>query len=497
MKIYVFTYFLLQVGFAAFSQQAYFKEFENDYSERFYDVAETEDGFIICGETKRNASATNESDGYLVKTDTKGNIIWSKELDENYFERFERILHLNDSYYIVGRTKAQNSNSLRKFWRYSQNGDLLMSLDLGDTTLASFDNRNFKFLDVGNGFIVAGSGSADPTTVTDGELIKLDYNGNILWKKRYNFDIGGFTLDMVNGIKQEENGFILFLHSLTNNTPNHSEHIIKTDFSGNELWRKEVTDYAISNDLALTGMTNRPTAIAPYQNGYVMVVQAQDEFERTFRTYLVQLDENGNEIEVRAFLDSINYTLFNLYTNVENEIFVLGLDMTDYSTDDWGFRHSAFKWGKTGSLLWKKTEGVNFFTNWYSNGMQTNDGGFISVGRIFRYSPPRSNPIIVKRDCQGNIEWDYSSCSIASEQMSLTVFPNPSDGQFLFHLSGKANIECTIYDYFGRKILSKSFNDKDVFEVNLHGFSDGMYHYVISINDETSISGKLIKNSPS
>ena len=489
---YVLTYLLLQVGFAVSSQQAYFKEFDNSYSEVFYDVAETNNGFIICGTTElANAEPINDNDAYLVKIDEQGSVVWSKILNEDYHERFERIHYAHDSYYIVGTTHSKNSNGNRKFWKYSQNGELLLSVDFGDSVLAWYDNRIFEFLDVGDGFIVAGSGSADTATITDGELIKLDYSGNVLWSQRYTYDVGSTTADMVKGIKQEDNGFIMLLHSYTSDTPNHSEHIIKTDLLGNELWRKNVTNYSIPNEFALAGMTNRPTAIAPYQNGYVMVAQAQDEFERTFRTYLIQLDGDGNEVEVTAFLDSIDHTVFNIYTNTQDEIFVLGLDMTEYSVTDWAWQHQVIKWDGTDNLMWKKRNGADNIINWHSNGIQTKDGSFISVGHIFRAPTPRRNPIIVKTDCQGNIEWDYTPCSINDDNTPL-IFPNPSSGIYHIQFNEEIDVSIYVYDLNGRIVNEMSEVNSSVLNLDLSSLSRGVYSYRMVLDGEI-VFGKLIK----
>lgn len=495
MKKFILILIFQQVGFLAITQEAYFKEFDNEYNEELYDVTETEDGFAICGYTELNSNINNDKDGLLMRIDEIGNVVWSKQLNEDYFDRFERVLFIDGLLYVVGKTHPQNSNGNRRFWKYSIEGELLKSKDFGGIALASFDNQNYKLIDTGDGLIVAGSGSSNSTTSTDGELTKLDYLGNEVWSKKFNYDTPSITIDIVKGIEKEDDGFILFMQSTTTDALNHSEHIIKTDLNGNELWRKNVTNYPVPLGLELSGKTNTPSTITPYQDGYIMIVQAKDEFEKSFRTYLVELDEIGNEIKVDSFLDSIDHTVYNLSVNEKNEIYLSGLDMTEYSPEDWAWKHHLIKWNSNKELIWRKRQGSNNIINWYRHGSQTSDGGYISVGHIFRTSAPRRNPIIIKRDCQGNIVWNNSMCSITNSDSEYKVFPNPSSGIFFFHWNENVDITGKVYNALGQVIREFSSTNKSVFQLDLTAVADGVYSYTIIINNEVTINGKVLRNN--
>jgi hypothetical protein len=84
-------------------------------------------GFIIAGSTY--SFGYGNADGYVIKTDNVGNVIWSKTYGGNKDDEFKSVVTTNDgNYALTGYTKSYN-DSLGDVWifKIGMNGDSLWS----------------------------------------------------------------------------------------------------------------------------------------------------------------------------------------------------------------------------------------------------------------------------------------------------------------------------------------------------------------------------------
>ncbi|HLS29267.1 MAG TPA: T9SS type A sorting domain-containing protein [Flavobacteriaceae bacterium] len=78
------------------------------------------------------------------------------------------------------------------------------------------------------------------------------------------------------------------------------------------------------------------------------------------------------------------------------------------------------------------------------------------------------------------------------QKSSLTIFPNPVKNH-LYIENLTENVQLTIYDLSGMKLLSQEINTSTE-SISLSHLSGGMYFYEILQNGKTIKTGKLIKN---
>ena len=199
-----------------------------------------DDGFILTGRINRDITWPPDSnDIFLLKTNSAGNILWSKKFDTNKDE--------------LGFCVKQTSDS---------------------------------------GFIISGFHDAAPVTLmgtTYAILIKTDNNGNILWNKKYQFAVRDLdTSEPFPWVVRQtrDNGFILVGTTVGSHAADLM--IIKTDSVGNVSWsasyEHDSTAYrfslgldiieAWSGDFIVAGSMDKDHALAQYNYPYILKINS-------------------------------------------------------------------------------------------------------------------------------------------------------------------------------------------------------------------------------
>lgn len=109
---------------------------ENSYGgsawDRLHDMALTRDsGFLLVGE---NSSNSNENqDGYIVRTDKNGNVLWEQILGSNGDDVLRTLRQYNDSSFVVAGSYYNTDSTLSKgvLYKVIDNGTILDTIYLG------------------------------------------------------------------------------------------------------------------------------------------------------------------------------------------------------------------------------------------------------------------------------------------------------------------------------------------------------------------------------
>ena len=109
---------------------------ENSYGgsawDRLHDMALTRDsGFLLVGE---NSSNSNENqDGYIVRTDKNGNVLWEQILGSNGDDILRTLRQYNDSSFVVAGSYYNTDSTLSKgvLYKVIDNGTILDTIYLG------------------------------------------------------------------------------------------------------------------------------------------------------------------------------------------------------------------------------------------------------------------------------------------------------------------------------------------------------------------------------
>lgn len=228
-----------------------------------YSVQETSDGgFIISGSTK--SFGAGSYDIYLIKTNSSGNVQWSKEFGGSYPEYGYSVIQTSDGGYIVaGRTVSFGAgNSDVYLVKTDSGGNVMWTKTFGGT--ADEEAQSIQQTDDG-GYIIAGRTTSSGAGSSDVYLIKTDSNGNSVWIRTF----GGSNYDSANSVEQTSDGGYIITGRYQAASMVGLIYLIKTDSYGDAMWSRTIgtNDYSSGESVhettdggfIITGMTIHST----------------------------------------------------------------------------------------------------------------------------------------------------------------------------------------------------------------------------------------------
>jgi|GEM_PF-1153146 len=204
--------------------------------------------FILAGHTN---SDDDFADGFVMKIDSLGNILWHKSFGEDRDDHFKSIVQTSDGNLIaVGASYTYNEklekesfdfwavkldNEGNKIWEKWYGGS---KSDYADKIIETYDNN----------FIICGSSKSKDGDILqnygshDACIIKINPEGSLIWGKTF----GGSDPDYYYGVSQTNDGDILLSGITWSNDFNQKNNgiyegalfIMKLDLSGEMLWSK-------------------------------------------------------------------------------------------------------------------------------------------------------------------------------------------------------------------------------------------------------------------
>ena len=218
------------VGEVKLSKNHYTYGGEN--SDDFKSLIQIDDGYIIAGNTY--SINTDSIDIWLIKIDKDFNTIWDNSFGGNDLEIIRSTRQTSDGgYIIIGYT--------RSFGPEGSNGWLIKTDDSGNMlwnkTFGGVDSEDCMSVEQTNdgGYIITGITRSYEDEDGDLWLIKTDTDGNKEWEKF----LGGDETDYGFSVQQcSDNGFIITGYTQSYGAGMLDLWLIKTDNSGNEQWNK-------------------------------------------------------------------------------------------------------------------------------------------------------------------------------------------------------------------------------------------------------------------
>ena len=178
-----------------------------------------DNGFIIAGSSdSTDTDITNNKGAYdfwILKIDANGTVVWGKNFGGSEIDEVSAITQTNDgNFIIVGDTRSADkdvskNNGAADIWilKVSTEGNLIWEKTIGGS---SFDVAKAIYKTQDNGFLIAGSSrSLDNGFQNKGQndalILKIDENGNLLWKKT----VGGSEIDFLYDVVELNNKSII------------------------------------------------------------------------------------------------------------------------------------------------------------------------------------------------------------------------------------------------------------------------------------------------
>lgn len=190
-------------------------------------------GYIIAGYAQ--GFGAGAADVYLVRTDDSGNLLWSKTFGGTSDDRAADVQQTNDGGFIItGYTQSFNI-TFGNFYLIKTDslGNLMWTKTYSG---ASLEGANSVEQTTDGGYIITGLTYSFGAGQQDVLLIKTDSAGNPIWSKTF----GGAFYEYGSSVKETlDGGFIIAGRSNSfNGNGNDDMYLIKTDINGDTLWTK-------------------------------------------------------------------------------------------------------------------------------------------------------------------------------------------------------------------------------------------------------------------
>jgi hypothetical protein len=318
-----------------------------------------------------------------------------------------------------------------------------------------------------DGYLIANKvGNTDGTSDKDMEILKMDFEGNILWRH-----IHGLTTwtETPYRLQVQEDGYIVSgIRDNTNYYPDGSDiarnHLFKSNWSGEIEW-----EY-FSPEGELRGKEGHAIATS---DGGLLVYTGQGILFGTigqwrFHNYVFKLDSNQQEewgVLVKDSLEAISY--INQLTSAmeisDGSGYLVAGNLAEYHPERSWHVGVLAKISPTGQLLWQRhyqhLEGA-----WYRHYLydvdQSPDGGFIMVGEVRDTAEDvvRQQGWLLRvdeygclvPDCHLDDEVPTASAEVENAPR-LLLYPNPASEELRIYFgSSPADARYRIVDITGR-----------------------------------------------
>ncbi|GIW65269.1 MAG: hypothetical protein KatS3mg093_248 [Candidatus Parcubacteria bacterium] len=249
----------------------------NDY---INSLQQTSDGGYILGGYTSSYGAGN-TDMFVVKLDSSGNISWSKTIGGIYGDYINSLQQTSDGGYILGGyTSSYGAGNIDMFVvKLDSSGNISWSKTIGG---GSNDFINSLQQTSDGGYILGGYTYSLTPGIAYMFVVKLDSSGNISWSKT----IGGIYGDFINSLQQtSDGGYILGGDTVSYGAGISDMFVVKLDSSGNISWSKTI------------GGTNNDFIKSLQQTsdgGYILGGYTSSYGAGNTDMFVVKLDSSGN-----------------------------------------------------------------------------------------------------------------------------------------------------------------------------------------------------------
>jgi hypothetical protein len=250
-------------------------------------IIKMKNGYLLAGGT--NSFGNGDYDVYVVAIDREGEQLWDKTYGGTNHDFAYKIINDNNNFILAGYSSSFNNslNSDGYILKINDKGKLIWEKIFGGEKWDIF----YSIVQNNNGYIAAGYTDSFGYGKTDFYVVNVDSNGNCIWAKTY----GGMRDDRATTIiKCKDNGFLIGGKSASYIARGFGWDIllVRIDNTGNTLWTRvfpaselEVGDSIIQED----------------DNGFVIAGIKKCYGVCDSNVYVIRTDAEGNTKWIRIF----------------------------------------------------------------------------------------------------------------------------------------------------------------------------------------------------
>jgi uncharacterized repeat protein (TIGR01451 family) len=338
------------------------------------------------------ASNNGAEDILLIKTDQDGNKLWSKSYGGSSQDLVTSIVQTSDGgFAITGMTSSSdnifsgNKGGMDVYIiRTDSIGNIIWTKLYGGTN----DESSYSILEASNGDLVVGgftaSNDSDITTVTHGGtdywFLRVSSNGTVINSATY----GGSFDEWLNSMcKSPDGGFLLCGWTTS------SDFDVTSFFGGRDYWVVKIDSNGVKQWEHSYGASGNDWAasVISINNGYVITgasnsgIVTGSSYGGT-DIYTVAIDTIGNVIWQNQFGGSGNDESYEVIHTMDNGYALIGASISDDGqiVGNFGiFDFMICKLDSGGNTLWTKSLGGSAL-DWPVSAVEANNGDIIAFG---------------------------------------------------------------------------------------------------------------------
>jgi len=476
-------------------------------------IQQTNDrGYIIAGAASSNDGDVSghhggQYDGWVVKTDSIGNLQWQKCLGGSAEDGILRVCLTADGGYVFAGYTSSNDGDVAgnhgsfDFWfvKTDSAGNIQWQKCLGGTN----SEWTESFLQTSDGgYIAAGRSFSNDGDVSgnhgaaDYWVVKTDSSANIQWQKCF----GGTGVDIAYSIQHtSNNGYAIIGRSNSVNgdvTGNHGSYdywLVKTDSIGNLQWQKSFGGTDEDRAATLLVTSGKEYIFGGYSLSNDSDVSGNHGFEDA---WIVKTDSTGNAQWSKCYGGTGSDRVFSIIGTSDKNYLITG--HTSSNDGDVSGNHSfmpdywVFKTDSSGNILWQKCLG-GFWEEVCWSIQQTVDSGFVLAG----YASSNDGDVSGNHDTTGGGTTDFWIVKLGPDTTTsitqlpqlpnypITISPNPltTQSKLTFNNPNKEKFLFTLYDITGRITESVSTTTNEII-LTKDGKQPGVYLFNL-VNEKT------------
>ncbi|MDD5528697.1 MAG: T9SS type A sorting domain-containing protein [bacterium] len=322
------------------------------------------DGFVIAGYT--NSFGAGYDDAYLIKTNSSGDTTWTRTFGGADWDYGLSVQQTRDSGFVIaGITSSSNIGGSNIYLiRTNSSGNILWTKSFGKI----LEENGYSVQQTSDsGFIILGSTNSFGAGGFDVYLIRTNSSGDTLWTRTY----GGTKNDEGYSVQQtSDGGFIIlgYTNSFGTGTPDSSNvYLIKTDSLGKKLWATTYGGTANEKGYSVQQTEDDGFVIAGWT--YSFGAGAPDYSN----VYLIKTNSSGDTLWTRTFggaNDDYGYSV----KSVSGGFIIVGTTLSFWANEEVYF----IRTNSSGDTLWTKTFGGTGNDYGYSGQQTSDGGFIIA-----------------------------------------------------------------------------------------------------------------------
>ena len=264
----------------------------SDDDEAFSVIQTNDTGYALAGTT--TSYGAGETDAWLVKTDSSGNMQWSQTYGGRAQDGAYSVIQTSDGgYALAGPTDSYGAGSY-DFWLVKTNSSGTMQWN--QTYGGTGDEQVWSVIQTSDGgYALTGYTNSFGAGSYDFWLVKTDSSGNMLWNRTY----GSSGDDEAECVIQTGDGYAIAGYTNSTGAGGLDFWLVKTDSSGTSQWSQT---YGGADDEAANAVLQTSDA------GYALAGFTGSYGAGIYDGFLVKTDSAGSSVMPQSASFSIPYS---------------------------------------------------------------------------------------------------------------------------------------------------------------------------------------------